>query len=182
MAWSLEKAKFALAELRVAGPNREVAEYWLSLWSDDKPPMWENFALGSVKEHALSIAMFEVMPDGPVICRLAGEFVKVALGFDPAGEDLLAITPEQQRETRIKQTRAIVDGAISYAHRSFRFQGHETIAAEIALPFAGLTEGGGRRYLLHSEWSPTQVSRVGQGQYITDAGLAVEQRILSICS
>ena len=182
MAWSFEKAKFALAELRVAGSNREVADYWLSLWSNDAPPTREQFKPGLAKKYLSSMAVFEVMPDGPVICRLAGTFVKAALGFDLTGEDLLAVTPEQQRETRIKQTRQIVDGAISYAHRSFRFQGHETIAAEIALPFAGVTDGGGRQYLLHSEWSPTQVSQIGQGQYITEAGLALDQRILSICT
>ena len=182
-AWDKARARAAIESLELDEANLSVANYWLSLWNEDGPPTRERFDPRSVVEHLPAIAMFEVMPDGPVICRLAGTFVQIALSHELTGHDLLEFTPEEEREQRIRQTRMIVDGSISFALRRFRGTfGAAVAVGEIALPFDGVTEAGGRRYLFHSAWRPGERTRFIAKGGVTAAGLATDQKILSICA
>lgn len=180
-AWDKSLARAVIDSLRLDTLNWEVAEYWLSLWSAAGPPRREQFEPRRLKDHLPAIAIFEVMPDGPVICRLAGTFVEAALGHDLTGHDLLEFTPPAEREQRIENTRMIVAGAISHGLRQFRnLDGSETVAAEIALPFDGETELHGHRYLFHSAWRPKWYEQEALVSRPTHAGLGSDQRIMSI--
>lgn len=180
--WDRDLARSALDSFALSAANRDVADYWLSLWTD-RPPTRSQFEPRHLKAHIPAIGIFEVMPDDRVICRLAGGYLESALGYNLTGRDLLAVTPKEEREDRVRFTRAIVEGAISFALRRFlKPDGSQTIADEIALPFADVTGQGGRRYLFHSAWRPETFNRLGLARRPATAGLGFDQRIVSICA
>ena len=179
MIWKKEKAQAALDEFRPSGANREVADYWLSLWTTESPPVRERFDPKAVARHLSGIAIFEVTPEGPIICGLVGTSIQKAVGQELTGKDLLEVTPPDLRTARAAGARIVVDGAIAFGQRSLgRFNGEEVQAAEILLPFAGPSARGGRKFLFHTEYPPAFFSlhRVGPAAEIKVAA----QRIVSI--
>ena len=175
-------ARNALDSFALSAANREVADYWLSLWRED-PPMRGQFEPRCLKAHIPAIGIFEVMPDDRVICRLAGSYLETALGYNLTGRDLLEVTPKEEREDRIRFTHAIVEGAISFAMRRFsKSDGSQIVVDEIALPFADVTSQSGRRYLFHSGWRPEAFGRLGLARRPANPGLGFNQRIVSIRS
>ena len=158
--WDRDKARAALDIATLAETNRDVADYWLSLWTTEGPPTREHFEPRQVLKHLPAVAIFEVMPDGPIFCRLAGTYLYAILGHDLTQHDILEFAPIDERERRRQVAQEIVEGAVSYGLRHFRkLNGTKFTAGEICLPFAGKTEHGGRRYLFHSAWRPEPFSR-----------------------
>ena len=179
--WDRDLARSALDSFALSAANREIADYWLSLWTQS-PPTRSQFEPRHLKAHIPALGIFEVMPDDRVICRLAGSYLESALGYNLTGRDLLEVTPKEEREDRIRFTHAIVEGAISFALRRFlKPNGSQTVADEIALPFADITGQGGRRYLFHSAWRPEAFGQLGLARRPATAGLGFDQRIVSIC-
>jgi hypothetical protein len=179
-AWSVDLAKQALNEFRPSGANREVADYWLSLWKAQSPPTREQFDPKSVAKHLSGIAIFELMPDGPIICRLAGTYIQKAVGQELTGKDLLEVTPPDLRTARAAGARMVVDGAIVFGQRRLkRFDSEEALAVdEILLPFASSRDRGGRKCLYHTEYAP-RFSSLRRDGIEAPIGFAV-QRIVSI--
>ena len=158
--WDRDRACAALDAMALAETNRDVADYWLSLWTADGPPTRERFEPRRIPKHLPALAIFEVMPDGRVLCHLAGTYTQAILGHDLSERDLLEFIPASEREKRHRLASEIADGAISYDLRQFTsLNGKEFTAGEICLPFAGRTEHGGRRYLFHSAWRPEPLDR-----------------------
>jgi hypothetical protein len=180
--WNVNKAAAALDSFQLAGANREVADYWLGLWKPGLPPSRDHFNPNDLREHLSALAIFEVIDDGPLICRLAGTDLRSALGRELTGQDLLATASEEKRARLIESARTVVDGAVSISQRMFReSDSNGVVATEIALPFFGVTEQGGRRFLMHTEWRPNRVTRNAGANRKASVGRTADRRFVSFC-
>jgi hypothetical protein len=176
-SWSFRAAKEAMALLALDGANREVAEYWLSLWTGTTPPQGRDFNLSQLGQNAAAAALLEVGPDETIVCCDAGRYFAVLLGKNPVGENLLKDATSHERQERLRRAQAMVDGAIMYGERIFASESGDLRVPELYLPFAGAGAHGERYVLSHSNWRPgDNVFAYG----ITDASLAANLRILPI--
>jgi hypothetical protein len=133
-----------------------VAQYWLSLWRDDALPLRADFKPRDVADQLPSIAIFDVVPDKSVRCRLFGSVLAQGLGRDVTGEDWLALTPEPMRAARLERFSAVARGAIGRGIRpSLRESGEQQFSEEILLPFGDMAADGTRQVLVHVSWRPT---------------------------
>ncbi len=179
-SWTHENAAKALSAIDPHGFNREIADYWLSLWQSDTPPTRASFDPMKIVSHLSAVAIFEVRPGETVRCRLAGNHYRLALGFELTGLDLLALTPFAQRGERMRNATEIVRGAISIAQRAvLRADGSAPLFEEVVLPFADCAEDGSHRYLVHSNWRPGR-DEWGVGPHRADTSLADQRRYVPI--
>jgi hypothetical protein len=175
--WRYEDAAQKIGRLGIDGFNRRFAEYWLSLWRGDTPPMLSSFDPLKLAPLLSSIVMIEVRMRGSEHCRAAGRNIAVALGFDLTGKDLIALTPVYERRERIHLVEDIVLGGIALAYRPFlRANGRMENIQELALPFADLTEDGSLRYLVHTNWRPTQMEH-NPGTVRADTRVSARTRV-----
>lgn len=155
LPWSRSAARAAVENLCLSGPNRVLADYWLSLWRGDSAPGRGAFDPARVRELLPGIAIFEVRPGESIHCRLAGAAYKFRFGFEMAGIDWMGATPSSQRAVRMERNSQIVAGAISAGTRSDPDRDEaERWFSDVQLPFAGVGEDGARTYLHHSDWRP----------------------------
>jgi hypothetical protein len=175
--WRYEDAAQKIERLGVEGLNREFAAYWLSLWRGDAPPLLSVFDPLKVAKLLPSLVMVEVRPGASEHCRAAGSNVSLALGFELTGKDLIAMTPQVQRRERVRLVEDIVLGGLSTSYRTFlRSDGHKDIIQELAVPFADMTVDGSLRYLVHTNWRPTEQERF-PGTARCDARVAKNIRV-----
>ena len=178
-SWSLERAREAVAKLRLTGDNAEVAQRWLAAWSEQSPPLWGRFDLAPFARHMPAIAVFEVTPGERILCLLAGSLYKLALGFEITGRDLIALTPERMREQRWDNIKTILSGAVSLATRPiFRVNAKPLESEELALPFADVGDKGVGHYMLHTSWRPDYQEGASNAAPRAHAGLGDYQRIV----
>lgn len=171
--WSLRAAKAAVESLALDGPNREVADTWLSLWAGDEPPQGRDFSLAQLGANAPAAALLELGIGDTIVCYDAGRYFAVALGENPVGRNLLDNATPHEREERLHRARTLLDGAIMVGERIFG----EMRVPEIYLPFGGAGPDGQRVFLSHTNWRPDDKTFAFG---ITDASLAARSRVVSI--
>jgi hypothetical protein len=175
--WRFEDAAQKMARLGVEGLNREVADYWLALWSGDTPPLLSSFDPFRIATHLRSVAMVEVRLRQSAICRAAGGNLRSSVGYDLTGKDVVALVPQHQRREMMRVVEDIVLGSIVVADRPFlRADGRVDLIQEIALPFADPSVDGSLRYLIHTNWRPRGEAERALGQARTDTHLARHMR------
>jgi hypothetical protein len=127
-----------------------------------------------------AIATFEVRRNKSLRCIHAGGYFRLALGFELAGQDILALTPAAERQERLERTWAIGNGLIVTGARKFRTRfGAEETAEEIYLPLSDATDLDTRMYLMHSSWRPVGEEWV-QGTVATTLELTRDHQSVSL--
>jgi len=176
----MQQARAALIGFDLHGGNAEVAEYWLSKWTNDAPPARESFEPKHLSSCLPSMAIFEIDRKAKTVrCRLAGSHCRMALGYELTGKDLMSVTPEDEKAQRWANIEAILDGSVSVGVRGFR-NGDGRVASmqEIALPFSG-DANGLSFYLFHSNWRPQGDGWMANTPGRVSAALGRAQHIVS---
>lgn len=154
-AFSRASASQAIAALGLRGINTEVARHWLRVWSDGRPPRTTRFFESCDARQVPAMAIFEVSHDQSLRCILAGSYYGLALGFELAGQDILALTPAADRSTRLQRAWSIGDGALLTGTRSFIVSSRDSVEEqEVYLPFSDGRTQNTRTYLMHTNWRP----------------------------
>ena len=157
-SFSRDKAAQDLERLSFGPENLKLGRYWLSLWDGDALPLRARFNPRKVPSFLPGIAIFEVQPDVSVHCRLFGSALVAALGNDITGQDLLAMTDESERATRLQRYTDVAHGAIGRSiRRGIDRLGEIVLTEEIMLPFGDVTDEGKRQVLFHANWRPTGI-------------------------
>lgn len=171
-SWKFEDALTTLERMGLTGSNLAVAQYWLSLWQGDRPPTRSAFNPARIAKRLPAVALIQVREGETAVFKLAGHWFRLATGIELTGKNMLALTPKLEQAERIRNTAAIVQGAIFCATRPFlRDDGAFDMVQEICLPFADRAEDGTRRYLLHSDWQPQGDSHRISGLPRTDTSI-----------
>jgi hypothetical protein len=135
---------------------KPVVDYWLSLWRGDALPARADFSPKTITKALSAIAIFEVVPEKSVACRLMGSALTQALGLDPKGKDWLSLTRPEDRATRLQRWSDVARGAIGRGLRlGFRESGDTQYSEELLLPFAGGEDGEMQQVLYHISWKQT---------------------------
>lgn len=151
-----DQVRHKLRALRIDSANRQMLEYWLSLSCHGAVPLRDAFDPAGASGLLAGCALFDVVPGQSVHCRIAGMVVKLALGAQIIGRDLLAITPVRYRHQRLVRFSAVAQGAIGLARRVIVTTGREPVPREdIMLPFADVTPDGAHPVLVHTTWRPS---------------------------
>lgn len=133
--------------------NRQLATYWLGLWDGDEPPLRANFSPARVRELLPGIMIQEVVAGERVWIRLCGTAINQAFGRDLTGADLIALSPDTNRDDRLAYLSRIAEGAIGFAiRRATTRHDQPAHSEELHLPFRDITDDGGRLVLFHSDW------------------------------
>jgi hypothetical protein len=145
----------AVDALALSPLNRELASYWLSLWTDGLPPARAAINPARMKPFLPGLAIMGLYPDGRVLFRIAGPIFKSAFGFDPTGKDMLAMTAPEQRADRLERCKRLAFDTVAAGIRiSTRAGEPDVIAQDVMLPLSGLNEDGSRSWLFHNGWRP----------------------------
>ena len=153
-----------------------VVRYWLSLWRGDALPRRADFSPRKIVDQLPRIAIFEIVPDQSIRCRLAGTHIVEGAGQDITGKDILALTPPADRAMRLARFSTVARGAIGRGLRAgFRDSGEAQYAEEIMLPFGEVSANGARQVLVHIAWRQTPYNPTRTG--IENSGLSQEVRI-----
>jgi hypothetical protein len=153
--WDIGAARNALGGLRLAGTNVEVAQRWLALWQDGAPPSLTSFDAQISRALAPAIAIFEIRRNTSLVCLRAGEYNKLALGFDMTGQSLLSLTNNVDREDRLDWCWKIVEGAATVSYREIKPANSAIIYAQgLSLPFCDRPADGQRYFFSHTNWRP----------------------------
>ena len=169
-------------ENRLSKEGDAVARYWLSLWRDGELPRRAHFQPKNIAPHLRAIAIFDVVPDVSVHCRLMGSGLAEGLGRDITGQDWLALTKPEDRPTRLQRWSGVARGAIGRGLRAGRREsGDPQYSEELMLPFGDVNGAGAHQVLFHVAWrqSTFDPTRVG----ITEGGaLSVEFRLTPLAA
>jgi len=153
--WSV--ASSAFEALPLCAGNRQIVRYWLSLWEGDELPLRARFEPLRVRDLLPGVVIMEIKPQERVLIRLSGSAINRAFGMDITGKDILALTPERHRATRLARNSRVAEGAASFVHRSgITADGAPWSSEEVQLPFRDLTPDGARLILLHTSWCPPE--------------------------
>lgn len=154
-AFDIAEAHAAVAALRLNGANAELAARWLSLWQDGKPPTLARFDTHPIPAHVPAMAVFEIKEGVSLQCVRAGEYCRLAIGFDLTGQSVLSITNNVDRDARLAWCWKIVEGAATVSYRGFKpAQGAIVYAQGMSLPFGDEEPDGTRRFFMHNNWRP----------------------------
>lgn len=135
---------------------RPLVEYWLSLWRGDALPLRADFKPKAIGKGLPAIAIFDVVPDQSVHCRLMGSGLTQGLGHDPKGQDWIALTRPEDRAGRLQRWSDVARGMIGRGLRSgYRESGAKQFAEELMLPFAPGEAGEVRQVFYHLSWKQT---------------------------
>jgi len=133
-----------------------VVGYWLSLWRGDALPLRADFKPKAVVKALPAIAMFDVVPDRSVHCRLMGSGLTQGLGQDPKGKDWIALTRQEDRAPRLQRWSDVARGAIGRGLRTgYRASGAKQLSEELMLPFAPAETSDTHQVLYHISWKQT---------------------------
>lgn len=136
--------------------GRLVAGYWLSLWKGDALPMRADFKPKNIVKELPAVALFDVLPDESVRCRLLGSNLVQGLGKDITGQDWLALTKPEDRPLRLLRWSVVARGAIGRGLRAgMRESGALQYSEELMLPFGDVGADGSRQVLFHLSWRQT---------------------------
>jgi hypothetical protein len=144
----------------------------------DTLPMRSDFRPRGVAPLLTGIALFDVVANHSVTCRLAGTALRGALGVDITGKDWLALTKQAQRATRLARYSSIATGnaAISLIEAPHA-SGAVVTAEQVLLPFE--TEPSGVcTVLMHVDWRPTFSDNLAEAP--ESGGLAREFRLIPL--
>lgn len=156
--------------------NRRFVEYWLSAWKNDAPPARTDISPAKMKDLLPGLAILEYDGKGSAICRLAGSAIPMAVGLDPTGLDIVALTPVQFREERIARYRKVMAGAISRCVRRTMNRFDQTVLVEdVQLPLSGGPEGVAQ-ILYHADWRPQTLDR-STPEILRGLGMAVDEAV-----
>ena len=148
-------AEEAFAVLPLVETNRQLADYWLSLWDGDALPVRKSFSPGAVRGHLPGLMIQEVKPGASLIVRLCGTAISQAFGRDLTGCDLIALSPPETRAERLERNSKVAEGAVGLATRRRENRlGVAVESQELHLPLGDVTEDGARLVLLHTSWRP----------------------------
>jgi hypothetical protein len=143
------------AQISLAAENRRLASYWLSLWEVDELPQWRHYDPSRVRDLLPGIAIMEIKASTYVRMKLSGSAVNAAFGHDLSGQDVLAVTKESDRATRLARNSQIAEGCASWAIRKGRaVDGSDWLSEEVQLPFRDVLPTGARLVLFHTTWRP----------------------------
>lgn len=135
---------------------RPVVDHWLSLWRGDVLPSRAEFKPKAVVKALPAIAIFDVVPDKSVHCRLMGSALTQGLGQDPKGRDWIALTRPEDRQARLQRWSDVARGAIGRGLRTgYRESGAKQFSEELLLPFAFAEDDGTHQVLYHISWKQT---------------------------
>ena len=151
-AWDIDAAHSAVSALRLSGANVEVASRWLALWREGRPPPLERFEVAP--SHAPAIAVFRIRRGEALDCVRAGDYYRLAIGFDLAGQSVLAITNNVAREDRLDWCWRIVEGAATVSYRAFKTARGVVHAQGMSLPLSDCAQDGARFFVMHTNWRP----------------------------
>ncbi len=145
------EAKIAAAGLT---PNcRAVADYWLSLWTDDALPARDRFRPARLGQLLRNIMLLDVVPETSAHVRLAGTGITNILGMELTGVDWLATVTGKRRQQRLHELSQIANGAISVSSRTVTLaHGPNLTVPEILLPFRPPAGGGPTQVLYFVDW------------------------------
>lgn len=133
--------------------GKPIVDYWLSLWRGDQLPARADFSPKSVAKILSAIALFDVVPDKSVYCRLMGSGLTQGLGHDPKGQDWIALTRPEDRQTRLQRWSDVARGGIGRCLRvGYRESGAKQLSEELMLPFAPAEGEEVRQVLYHISW------------------------------
>lgn len=136
--------------------GRLVCDYWLSLWKDDALPLRADFKPKNILKELQAVALFDVIPDESVRCRLLGSSLAQGLGQDITGQDWLALTKPEDRPMRLMRWSVVARGAIGRGLRGgMRESGALQYSEELMLPFGDIAADGSRQILFHLSWRQT---------------------------
>lgn len=156
MSFDKQIAVRCFAENEPSIDAKPLVEYWLSLWRGDALPSRVDFSPKAITKALSAVAIFEVVPDKSVVCRLMGSTLTQGLGQDPKGKDWLSLTRLEDRLTRLQRWSDVARGAIGRGLRvGFRESGETQYSEELLLPFAGGEDGGAHQVLYHISWKQT---------------------------
>jgi hypothetical protein len=151
--YSYARAVSALEATPLGRLNRAFANYWLSLWDGDDLPLRAAFNPARARDLLPGIVILAVRPGESVHCRLAGSAIHMGLGVDITGKDWLAMTPDDQKSTRLARLGQLVEGAASRNLREgFTASGTPVCAEEVQFPFGDIAEDGARMLISHVAW------------------------------
>jgi hypothetical protein len=154
-----------------------VVRHWLSLWRGDALPSRADFSPRQIIDQLPRIAIFEIVPDLSIRCRLAGSDIVQGAGLDITGKDILAFTPPAERATRLTRFSTVARGAIGRGLRAgFRDSGEAQFAEEIMLPFGDVGADDTRQVLVHISWRQTAYNPTRTG-IENNSGLSHEVRL-----
>lgn len=152
---SYANAANAVEALNLCPINLKLADYWLSLWRHDKPPVRGDFNPKALADVLPGLTVMEVHSSGDVTCRLAGTAVDAALGYPLAGRSLMSALTDQERPIRQHRWSKVVTGSVATAMTAYHDQtGEPRLMQNLHLPFSGKTESGSRIFLLHTNVRP----------------------------
>ncbi|HSC61650.1 MAG TPA: PAS domain-containing protein [Rhizomicrobium sp.] len=133
--------------------GKPVVDYWLSLWRGDALPSRADFSPKVVVKALPAVAIFDVVPDKSVSCRLMGSTLTQAIGQDPKGQDWLSLTRPEDRPTRLQRWSDTARGAIGRGLRlGFRESGAKQYSEELLLPFAASEDSDVHQVFYHISW------------------------------
>jgi hypothetical protein len=154
--WDIGAARAALGGLRLNGTNVDVAERWLALWQDSAPPTLARFDAQFSPSLAPAVMIFEIRRGISLACLRAGEYSRLALGFDMTGQSLLPLTNNVDREDRLDWCWKIVEGAATASYRAFKPQQSAIVYAQgLSLPLSDRPPDGRRYFFSHTNWRPS---------------------------
>lgn len=119
-AADIDGARIALAGPRLRGGNADVAERWLQLWQNGLPPSLAGLDAHPLPSHAPAMAVFRVRRGAALDCIRAGDYCRLAIGFDLNGQSVLSITNNVARDERLEWCWRIVEGAATVSYRAFK--------------------------------------------------------------
>ncbi len=144
-----------LTALGLSSVNRRLTDYWLSLRRQGALPAFSALDLAVLSGELRYCSLVEVTPGKSLRIRIAGLVLRLALGDDVAGKDLLALTPAPQRAQRLTRYSAVATGAIGVGRRNVsRPHGGALQIEGMMLPFSDVGAGDMRLVLVHPDWRP----------------------------
>jgi hypothetical protein len=172
-----QAAERCFDENRLSKEGNDVARYWLSLWRDDRLPARADFQPKKIAPHLRALALFDVVPDRSVHCRLMGSGLAQGMGKDLTGLDWIALTKPEDRAVRLERWSTVARGAVGRGLRpSRRESGDIQFSEEIMLPFGDIAGDGSHQVLLHVSWRQTDYNPTLTGVSHANA-LSIEFRL-----
>jgi hypothetical protein len=181
-AFDKDAAARCFDENRLSKEGNDVARYWLSLWRGDQLPRRADFEPKKIAPHLRALAIFDVVPDKSVRCRLMGSGLAEALGKDITGQDWLALTKPEDRPLRLERWSVVARGAIGRGLRpGYRLSGETQVSEEIMLPFGDVADDGSRQVFFHVSWRQAAHNPTRTGVSNVN-GLSVEFRLIPLAA
>ena len=111
-------------------------------------------------------------------CIRGGAFQNLAAEKDLTNADIMAMTPEAERDARFAFSWAIASGAVGVAYRLYHSkEGKDMHVPALLLPFSDEKPDGTRSLCLHTNWRP-QFSDWIQGNVTADLHVAPKKSLI----